>query len=226
MKKSFWFWLCFIAAVVLAVYFSVRIIMTARGRGPTATIGSVYVSSDSGAKNLDAVAAAIGIPGGTKTYSAKLDGVLGRVSAVPGVKTAAVRRLPNGNLSVRVELHRAVALWTDGLGFFPVSADGTIVNAPLEQRPVGAVVFRGPLPGDISQIAKAGHGMAAHLDFFEWIENRRWNMRTLGHITVMLPEENPLAAISALAIMDKKHQILSKNIRVLDMRDKNRILVR
>lgn len=226
MKKSSWFWLCFVVAIVLAVYFAVRIIMTSIGHGPVSMIKTVSISSVSGKHNLSTVARAVGIAPGTKTYSVNLEDVNARIAAVPDVKTSAVRRSPNGNLSVRVQLHTAVALWTDGENFYPLSSDGTIVRRPIDTRPENTVVFRGPIPDDISEMAKVAHNLVPHLDYLEWIENRRWNIKTMDGITVMLPENDPAASISALMIMDKNHQILSKKITILDMRDSSRILVK
>ena len=134
--------------------------------------------------------------------------------------------MPNGNISVRVALHRAVALWTDGQNFFPLSADGTIVNKPTDVRDASHVVFRGKLPNDITQITNAAHNLVGDLDYMEWIENRRWNMYTNGGITIMLPEENPLAAIGTLISLNTNHNILDKDIKLIDMRDSARILVK
>lgn len=226
MKKSFWFWLCFVVAIILAVYLASRIIMTSLGHGAAATVKSISISSDSGRQNLSSVAAFSGIPPGTKTYSVNLDDINARIATIPDVKTSAVRRLPNGNLAIRVNLHKAVALWTDGENFYPLSADGTIVKRLIDERPENTVVFRGNLPDDIAEIAKVAHNLTPHLDYLEWIENRRWNIHTLGGTTILLPEQDPVASISALMIMDKNHHILSKRIDVLDMRDSARILVK
>ncbi len=51
-------------------------------------------------------------------------------------------------------------------------------------------------------------------------------MQTLGGITVMLPEDNPAAAIATLMVLDEKHGLLSRDISVIDMRDDARILVK
>lgn len=226
MKKSFWFWLSFVIAVVLAVYFSSRIVMTVMGHGANSRIKSVYISSDNGKKNLGAVAAAVGIAPNTNTFSVKLDDIKTRISNVPGVRDAAVRRLPNGNLSIRVRLHQAVAYWTDGTDIFPISGDGIIINTPIESRPESAVVFSGKVPNDIREIAKLASQMTQHLEHLEWIEDRRWNIYTRTGATILLPEGNPAAAFSALMILDKNHGILSRNISSLDMRDTSRILVK
>lgn len=226
MKRSFWFWLCFAVSIILATYFSTRIIMTTLGHGSTAHVHNISISSDTRGPELGAVAAAAAVAPGTHTYSVDLDALAARIAETPGVRAAAVRRMPNGNLSVRVKMYRAVAQWTDGEAYFPLSADGTIVRRPSDERDPASVLFRGPVPDDISDITDAARNMTDKIDYMEWIEDRRWNMITTDNITVMLPEDNPTAAIAALMMLNKKHDILSRDIHVIDMRDDARILVK
>ena len=225
MKRSIWFWVCFVVAIIMAVYFSTRIIMVGMGRGKLAQVQNISIVTDSRDADIDAMRAAAG--GLVRnSYKVDLDALNARIAAVPGVKKSAVRRLPNGNLAVRADMYRAVAQWSDGENFFPLSADGTIVNSPSQIRDIGAVVFIGALPDDISDITTAARNMVADVAYLEWIENRRWNIITMGGITVMLPENNPVQAISTLISLNKNHGILGKKISVIDMRDDARILVK
>lgn len=226
MKRNLWFWLYFIAAILLAIYFATRIIMTFMGYGPISTVRNISISADTNNKDLTPMVAATGIAPGTHAYSVNLELINERLLNTPGVRESAVRRMPNGNLSVRVHLYRAVAGWTDGTYYYPLSADGTVVNSPSEEQKPGVVMFRGSLPNDISDITKAATNLIGTLDYMEWIDNRRWNMVTVDGITVMLPEDNPTAAIASLVVLNDKHSILSKNIKTIDMRDNARILVK
>ena len=226
MKKSIWFWLCFVVAIVFAIYFSVRVVMTSMGQGKNAYVTNISISADQSDKDLSAIVAAATMTPNTRSYSVDLSVLNKRISSVPGVKTCAVRRMPNGNIAVKVVLHRAVALWTDGESFFPLSADGTIVNKPTDVRDDSHVVFRGPIPKNITDITNAAHNLVGDLDYMEWIENRRWNMYTKDGIIVMLPEDNPLAAIGTLVALNTNHNILNKQIQIIDMRDAARILVK
>lgn len=226
MKRSIWFWLYFGLSVILATYFAVRIILTVMGHGTAAHVHTISISGDSRGQDLNAVTTAAAVAPGTHTYSVDLNTMAARVSATPGVKNAAVRRMPNGNLALRVKMYTPVAQWTDGDAFFPLSADGTIVRRASDVRDTTSVLFRGPLPDDISAITKAAHNLIAHLDYMEWIENRRWNLQTTSGITVLLPEDNPTDAIASLIVLNEKHALLSRDITVIDMRDNTRILVK
>ena len=226
MKRNLWFWLYFIAAILLAIYFSVRIIMTFMGYGPIATARNISISADADNKDLSPMVAAAGIAPGTHAYSINLNFVNERLLQIPGVRESAVRRLPNGNLSIRLHMYRAVARWTDGTYYYPLSADGTIVKKPSEENTPGTVLFRGPLPKDISDITKAATNIIDDLEYMEWIDNRRWNIVTNGGITVMLPETDPTAAIGTLVTLNKNNKILSKKLKTIDLRDSARILVK
>ena len=227
MKRSFSFWLYFIAAILLAIYFATRIIMTFMGHSPVSTVRTLSISSDTNAKDLSSVVGAAGIAPGTRTYSINLELVNSRIlQQTPSVRESAVRRLPNGNLAVKLRLYRAVAAWTDGAHYYPISADGKIVKNPSETRGPDTVVFRGSVPNDISEITKAATNLISDLNYLEWIDDRRWNLVTNGGITVMLPEKDPISAIGNLISMNNQHGILSKKIKVLDMRDDARILVK
>ncbi|MBO4582835.1 MAG: cell division protein FtsQ/DivIB [Alphaproteobacteria bacterium] len=226
MKRNIWFWLYFIVAILLAIYFATRIVMTFIGYGPTAMVRNISVSADTNDKDLTPIIAAAGIAPGTHTHAIKLELVNARIAQTPGVRESAVRRLANGNLAIKVNLYRAVAGWTDGTYYYPISADGTIVKNPSETRGNGTVLFRGNVPNEIGEITKAATNLIGNLDYLEWIDDRRWNLITTGGITIMLPENDPVAAIGNIVVLDQKYNILSKAIKVIDMRDDTRILVR
>lgn len=200
--------------------------MVCTGKSSLSYVRNLTISADVSNKDLTPVATSAAIAPGTIAYGHTLDDINARIMSTPGVKKAATRRLPSGNLSVHVELYQAVAQWTDGLQYYPLSADGTIVKKPTETRNPSTVVFQGSIPDDISEITNSAHNMVENLDYLEYIEDRRWNLHTNSGITVMLPEKNPTEAIARLIILDKNNGILSKDIKIIDMRDEARILVK
>lgn len=225
MKRSIWFWLSFIIAICLAIYFAVRIITTGLGHSPSSLVRNISITADQQNKDLSGLIPAINIASGTNSYLVDIQEINSRISNVPGVKKSAVRRMPNGNISVHVSLYQAVALWTDGENYYPISADGTIINKPTQTRNIGNVVFRGKVPSDISEITRIAHNLVGHLNYVEWIENRRWDMHTNTGIKIMLPEQDPSIAINTLVDLNTKHNILAKDLKTIDMRDNARILV-
>ena len=226
MKRSFMFWLYFVIAIILGIYFTTRIVMTKIGYGKLATIHNISILTDSTDHDLSNIENTAKTALRAPVRALDLSVLNNRIHAVPGVRNVATRRMPNGTLRVRVELHKTVAQWTDGVAFYPLAADGTTVEIPSETRDVDAVVFRGALPDDISDITNAAQPIAGAIDYLEWIENRRWNIITQNGITVMLPETDPAGAIRGFISLNEKHNILERDIKTIDMRDSARILVK
>ena len=227
MRKNLLFWVYFIVAVLLAIYFATRITMTFMGMGKTSIIQDADITVYD-TKNYDAtrIKAAMGIAPNTRAHSVNLDAVNARILEIPEIRESATRRLPNGKLVVHARLYRAVAGWTDDTYYYPISGDGTIVNTPSAERTDGTVIFRGATPNNISDITKAAMGLIGDLDYLEWIDGRRWNIVTKDNITIMLPEDDPMGAIGKIIALNEKHQILSKKLKAIDMRDDARILVK
>lgn len=225
MKQKILFWLSFCIAIIMAIYFASRVIMVGLGHGDMARLHKTSIIADVENKDMTALAAAAALPKNTRIYSVDLDDLNSNILSVPGVKDSAVRRLPNGNLTIRVSFHHFVASWTDGENYFPLSDDGTIANTPSSERPDTAVLFRGPVPNNITEITNAANDMLSDIDYIEWIENRRWNIHTTGGITIKLPENDFASAIAGLISINKNHNILGRNISVIDLRDPTRMLV-
>jgi cell division protein FtsQ len=226
MKRSIMFWLYFVIAIVLGVYFATRIVTTGLGHGKLATIHNIRLLTDDKDADLTAVQTVAASALGSKTNSLRLDSLNHRIDDIPNVQFSSVRRMPNGTLRIRAKFYHAVALWTDGDAFYPLASDGTIIRTPTESRDASAIVFRGTLPTNISEITSAAHVLGSHIDYLEWIENRRWNIHTTNGITIKLPENDFSYAISSLTTINKNHNILERAITVIDMRDPARILVR
>lgn len=226
MKKFLLFWFYFVLSIVLAIYFSTRIITSQMGRGPVSTVNHLDITGDTQNLDIDAVTAAVGVQRGTAIRSVDIRQINNKILAVPGIKNASTRRLPNGNLIVKTEMHKPIAMYSDGLYFYPLSADGTKIETPMEQPSPNTIVIHGKLPKDLTNIINILSGLSEHIDYIDMVESRRWNIHTKSGITIYLPEENVANAVSKLNLLNQKHQILSRDLSVIDMRDDSRILVK
>ena len=226
MKKSIFFWMYFIASIVLAVYFSTRIITSLMGRGPVSYVKHISVTSDSKDTDFEPIMVAIGITHGTNIKSVDLYQINNRVMKVPGIKNAATRRLSNGDIVIKTEQHKVAAQWSDGVNYYPLSVDGTKIDTPSEQRDTNTIVFQGEIPEDLTDIINSVSVISEYIDYMDMVESRRWNIHTKNGTTIYLPETNPVVAINKISRLNQTHNILSRNIEIIDMRDNARILVK
>ena len=226
MKKTLFFWLFFVLSIILAVYFSTRIITSYMGRGPISYVKHIEITSNSREIDTEAIKIAIGVQPGTRIRSIDLHQINNRVLSVPGVKNAASRRLPNGDLIIKTQQHKAVAMWSDGLFFYPLSADGTKIDTPFDRPDKNTIVFRGDLPDDLTDILNSVSVLSEYIDYITFVESRRWNIYTRNGIVIYLPEDNPNVAVNKISVLNQTHKILSRDLKVIDMRDGARILVK
>ena len=225
MKKSILFWLYFVLSIILAIYFAVRVITSQMGRGPISNVKHIQTYGTN-IKDDKIVKMSLGITNGTSLRSIDLYQLNNRISTIPGVKNSAVRILPNGDIAVKIQKHKVIATWTDGVYYYPLSADGTQIQTPSQERNDNSIVFRGDLPDDLTDIISGLSSISKYIDYVNMVESRRWNIHTKNGTTIYLPEKDSAAAINKIKVLNKTHKLLSRKLEIIDMRDSARILVK
>ena len=225
MKKSILFWLFFVLSIILAVYFAVRVITGQMGRGPISSVQNI-ITYGTNAKDDEIIKMSLGIAPGTNLRAVDLHQLNNRVANIPGVKKSAVRRLPNGDILIKIQKHKIVATLWDGEFYYPLSSDGTKINTPISERNDNTIVFRGELPENLTDIINSVSVLSKDIDYINYVESRRWNIHTKNGTNIYLPENNFADAINKINVLNQTHKILSRQIDIIDMRDKARILVK
>jgi cell division protein FtsQ len=216
------FWLSFALAVAFAIYFAARIAMTLMAGGMPIRKINVYAAPGNASADLP----------GALEYGAKTNSLIdikNRILSLPDTEYAAVRRMGNGDLKIKIQYRIALAVWLDGTNFYPLAPDGSVISKPIGERPQNMIVFRGKISGDISDIVgalRAFPGVMNNTDYVEQVESRRWNIVTPHRSVIMLPEKDFRRALESLAGLEKGQKIMSREFAVLDMRDPAKILVK
>ncbi|MDR2268906.1 MAG: cell division protein FtsQ/DivIB [Rickettsiales bacterium] len=143
----------------------------------------------------------------------------------PNIENASIKNNRNGIIDVRLKHKKIVGIWQNGNIFYPLLENGTHIKVPFKERPKKGLVFRGPVPNDISEIIRlvsSNPDVAKKTDYLEYVENRRWNIKLGGGATIMLPERAPSKAFDRI----KSLGIMNKSFNALDLRDEKRALVK
>ena len=225
MRKSILFWLYFVLSIILAVYFAVRVITSQMGRGPISTVKEIQTYGTN-SKDQEIINISLGVSSGTSLRSVDLYQLNNRISNIPGVKNSAVRILPNGDIAVKIQKHKVIATLTDGVYYYPLSADGTKIDTPTTERNDNSVVFRGDLPDNLTDVISGLSSISKYIDYVTTVESRRLNIHTKNGTIIYLPEKDSAAAINKIKILNQTHKLLSRKIDIIDMRDSARILVK
>lgn len=153
-----------------------------------------------------------------------------RLKANPWIAEATVRKLYPDRLEIAVEERQAFALWQIDGKVSVIAPDGTVVSAQADPQlaHLPFVVGRGA--------QRRAREFLALLDRYPAIRDqvracilvaeRRWNLRLKNGIDVRMPDHDVEQALSRLVELDRKKNLLTRDIVAVDLRLPDRVTVR
>lgn len=172
----------------------------------------------------------LGIKRGTLMKDVDVDEARARLEALPWVRSAEVRRVWPDRIYVRVVERKPVAIWQsegelavlDRTGHAISGQDVTrFTNLPLV---VGKGADRAA-PGLLDLLARQPQ-LRDHVKAAVRVGDRRWNLRLDNGVEVRLPEEGAEAALAELVRLAREQDILSRDIKAIDLRFPDRLIVK
>jgi len=170
-----------------------------------------------------AILAALDVKPGDSLLGVDLQASRQRLEAIDWVESATVeRRLPD-TLYVTLKERRAVAIWQSGAEYTLIDTDGRTVRA--SRMPPGAetllLLGGAGAPehvGELLLLLAYEPTVARQLRAAVWVGQRRWNLILTNGVEIWLPEEDAVAALKQLAVLDTQHKLLSREFGVVDLR--------
>ncbi|MBT6960427.1 MAG: FtsQ-type POTRA domain-containing protein, partial [Rhodospirillaceae bacterium] len=154
-----------------------------------------------------------------------------RISGLPWVRSAEiVRHLPN-SLHITLQEYTAYALWQHDGRYTLIDRDGTAIISVANAPPEMPVLVGQDAPAHVDALFTA---LDEQVDIRRRVKaavrfgGRRWDIlldAMDGGITIKLPEKNVTDALSGLAALDAKHQLLSRAVSEIDLRIEGRLVV-
>lgn len=189
------------------------VFVVGRGQTPKATL-------------LDALAVKRGAP----ILAVDLEAARQRVQALPWVRHASVRRVLPDTLVVEIVERRPLALWQQDKKFALIDDQGQVILrddvGPFSQL---MVVVGEDAPANATALVRmlaSEPDLMARVKAAVRVGGRRWNLHMSDGIDVKLPEQDPERAWQRLGDYQRKHRLLDKPVRVLDLRFDDRLVVR
>lgn len=153
-----------------------------------------------------------------------------RIEQLPWIKTASVERMLPDTVVIRVHERKPMALWQNDGKFALIDEDGEVITRKNLRRFADLFVVVGPdAPehiGGLLELLSTQPGLMRRVRAAVWVGGRRWDLRLTGDIAVRLPEVGALKAWSRLARYEREHDVLSRGVRVLDLRLPDRLIIR
>lgn len=177
----------------------------------------------------EALLAALGIERGSPLFGFDPKDARERVEALPWVMTASVERLYPNTVLVQVQERLPLALWQKDGKFSLIDQRGeVIIDQGLESFAHLPVLVGDGAPAhaaDLIALLKGEPHLANMVRAAVRVGDRRWNIRLANNIDIRLPENDARGAWKRLADYQKEHRVLERDVRVLDLRLPDRLIV-
>ena len=153
-----------------------------------------------------------------------------QLESLPWVRSAAIERHLPGTLWVRLVERHPLAVWQHGGKQELIDREGTVIPV----KDLGRFAHVPTVVGEdaarhaaalIDMLAREPE-LAARVTAAVRVDDRRWNLRIDNATDVLLPEDNPGAAWTRLAALERQSNVLKRDIQTVDMRLPDRVVLR
>jgi cell division protein FtsQ len=181
--------------------------------------------------NPDDILASIDVERGTPILSINVAEAREAIETLPWVKSAQVeRQLPN-SIHVIVQERTAYALWQRGARYTLIDAEGHAITDVPGQIGELPLVVGADAPAhtyELFEMLKTEPALHHRMRGAVRIGERRWNLHFDSFeagITVRLPETELAASLKRLAVLQRDHNILDRDLASIDLRLEDRLIV-
>lgn len=178
---------------------------------------------------LEALADAVGVERGDPILSLDLDGIRRRVESIGWVRQATIwRQLPD-TLHIEIVERQAFARWQIDGRVYLIDADGKVLEEGdrAEFHHLFLLVGEGASDKahDLLDMLQTEPVLASRVVNAIRVRNRRWDVEFDNGIVVRLPEDGAAAAWARLIELERSHGLLRRDIKVVDLRLEDRLIV-
>ncbi len=193
------------------------------------TVQEIFVSGrDLTSKNQ--LLKALKVKRGTPIFSITLAEAQKRVEKLPWVASAVVeRRLPD-TVMLHVSERRPMARWQRKGKFYLLDDTGTVIaEKDITRFKSLPLVVGNDAPkhaAEILTVLASQPQLAVQVKAAVRVSARRWNIVMNNDVSVRLPEEKMSDAWNNFAEYQERHNLLSRDLRTIDLRQPDRMIVR
>jgi cell division protein FtsQ len=175
------------------------------------------------------IIAALGVSENLPMVSFDAESARARLEDLPAVISASVAKIYPSSLSVTIVEKEPVARWrVDGVTFV-IDADGeqlAAVDAAFDDLPL--LVGDGAADDAVAiiEILRAHPLLDRRLVAISRIADRRWDLVYDNGLRIMLPETGIESAVSLLEQLDREHEMLARDLSIIDLRVSGQLALR
>jgi cell division protein FtsQ len=172
----------------------------------------------------------LGIKRGDLMLYVDVDEARARIEALPWVKSAEVRRVWPDRVVVRITERSPVAVWQKDGAKTVIDADGHPIAGEDPDRfaSLPLVVGQGAetAVASLLKLVATQPNLKSRVKIAVRVGERRWDLQLDNAVEVRLPEEGAEAALAELVRLDREQNVLSRDIKAIDLRYPDRFIVK
>ncbi|NKB20206.1 MAG: FtsQ-type POTRA domain-containing protein [Alphaproteobacteria bacterium] len=159
-----------------------------------------------------------------------MDRLRDRLIKLPWVREAVIKRHWPDTVDIQITEREPMVLLQKKRRLYLMDIDGVTITSRGLGRFHNLLIIVGKgapkaTPTLLAMIASEP-ALARNVTSATLIGKRRWNLKFKSGIKVRLPEQDPHKAWQRLARLNAKHRLLARDVRMIDMRLPNRLLIR
>lgn len=173
---------------------------------------------------------ALGVARGAPILAYDFEAARKRVERLPWVLTARIERLLPDTLVVHLVERRPIALWQYQERFSLIDEEGVVITRAELGRFANLIQVVGKdAPdhvGGLLELLETQPGLKSKVKAAVRVGGRRWDLLLAGGVSVRLPENGAPEALARLADFNQETGVLGREVRTLDLRLPDRVIVR
>lgn len=177
----------------------------------------------------DKVREMLGVRPGDYLFDMDIKNAQARIQSLSWVDTAVVRRLWPNRIVVHINERRPYALWQNNQQIRVVDKSGVEIRTAdsREFADLPFVVGAGAAENaaDIWTLLQSHPDILVRTQAAVYVGERRWDIVLKDGMRIMLPEQNPAAALQRFDSYNREHGLLSLDLQHIDMRIKGRLIL-
>lgn len=146
------------------------------------------------------------------------------------VKEAHVERRLPGTLFIGLMERVPLALWQHQKKVRLIDAEGTILDADNIEKFSDLILLVGARAPERAEsliaLLAAEPPLKERIEAASWVGERRWDLTLKSGAVVQLPEDDLGLALRRLALAQEQDGLLDQNLKVIDVREPGRIVIR
>ncbi|MFD1914310.1 cell division protein FtsQ/DivIB [Halodurantibacterium flavum] len=179
----------------------------------------------------EAIRAGLGLTFPVSSFALEPDRLRQQIEAMAPVERAELRLRPSGSLDIRVTERVPVVVWRHRDGLSLLDRRG-VEAGQIELRPARADLPLIVGEGAEAHVEEALALFAAAAPISDRLRGlvrmgeRRWDIVLDRDQRILLPEDDPVAALERVIVLDQARDLLSRDVAVVDLRSAQRPTLR